>query len=148
MPKKHKKILHYEPSDNINNVCITDLTDISTNCIKHTSYQKHFDLFNSKNVKCGIFDTFGDNVIYSNVPSNSITTSTIIFTIIECNKNVKYSICTSGLYNDSNTDLFMTSNKELKFNLTCSVGNGKYTKLKWIFTSNDNIPSTRYLIFY
>jgi hypothetical protein len=143
-----KLILTYEPKLIKNNVCETNLTDSSTNCIKRLVSQKNYKLYDLKNIELGNLDAILNTMIYK-IPEEEFERISVLG-----NKVIT-------LYLPTGIEIYSLSISNLSFvpdplNPTTEIGKFKltqvsekytYTNLEFILTKQNNEPGIRYLIF-
>ena len=148
MPIEDKLILTYNPLDEENTICSTDLTEQSTNCKLRKNNQKTYILRDKFNIKQAVMSGIENIVIYNNDFFNYTFDFKVLFEF-----PFDLEVYSFGGFDTINQviDNRIVSNfsRTIIFNLKCEIGNKKYNKLEYIFpSSNNGKPVTRTLIFY
>lgn len=148
MHQNDKLILSYDPLDQENTICTTDLTSMSTNCKLRKINQKTYILRDNFFVKQAIMSGIENIVIYNNDVFNYTYNLTIEFNLSEGREVYSFGGLTSYVIL-KNERIVTDTTIKTTYNLTCLSGSSKFTKLDYIVpSSNNGLPVTRTLIFY
>lgn len=141
-----KLVLFYNPKEGKNS--LTDLTIFSSNALKKISNQFKQFLYNQEGKFVGELNLTNDTVIYKDTPNITDIFSNYCFTIENDTFVEKYYTSAHNTEKRNSAEL-VAENSVRFFNLECSVGTQRFTKLKWILpVDSKGKPLTRTLVFY
>lgn len=137
-------ILKYDPIDSENQVCSTNLTDLSTNCLLRQINQKKYFLRDKYFKIIGTLLKL-ENIVFLKEINLQDTLVNGVFTLRLPTGIEKYSFTTSFDYFYINE---RASNETTEIKLTSVSGNQSFNRVEWIIPPPSNkIPLPRTLIF-